>query len=237
MGKHRTGLPVPHSRSAGTLSSSRSSNQSPSNLGYSAAMGWMMEPRGRRSFGMTSSRAGTPAVPQGRRPEADRSGRARLLRNAGLVADGAGRTNQLRQRHRRDHPPERLACRRGAGRSAARLLGPSPVGGVRHRGRDGLCAPRRLQIVAGDRDPLAPVSGFKVIRETLERVYGLYNQGHEFIPKLYAGSGGELLEGSGIRSSRRSTRSSSHKSPRRGRIRHCKNEEFGCGGIRGHSGL
>ncbi len=55
-----------------------------------------------------------------------------------------------------------------------------------------LCAPRRLQIVSGDRDPLAPVSGFEVIRERVRWVYGLYKQGREFTPKLVEGSGGEL---------------------------------------------
>jgi hypothetical protein len=55
-----------------------------------------------------------------------------------------------------------------------------------------LCAPRRLQIVTGDRDPLTPVAGFRVIRETVGKVYGLYNASGEFSPKLYEGTGGEL---------------------------------------------
>ncbi len=37
-----------------------------------------------------------------------------------------------------------------------------------------LCAPRHLQILNGDRDPLGPESGFKTLRDTARKVYGLY---------------------------------------------------------------
>jgi hypothetical protein len=55
-----------------------------------------------------------------------------------------------------------------------------------------LCAPRRLQILSGDHDPLSPESGFRVVRGTVGKAYGLYSEGSQFTQKVFAGSGGEL---------------------------------------------
>ncbi|MFO0907953.1 MAG: DUF1080 domain-containing protein [Isosphaeraceae bacterium] len=39
-----------------------------------------------------------------------------------------------------------------------------------------LCAPRHLQILGGDRDPLAPESGFVTLRDTCKKVYRLHGE-------------------------------------------------------------
>ena len=55
-----------------------------------------------------------------------------------------------------------------------------------------LCAPRRLHIASGDRDPFAPASGFEVFRKTVGKVYGLHDEGRSFTATLFKGSGGQL---------------------------------------------
>ena len=52
-----------------------------------------------------------------------------------------------------------------------------------------LCAPRPLEILVGDRDPLSPGSSYKVFHDTAGRAYKLYDKGGNFHATLFGRQG------------------------------------------------